>query len=284
MIANVDLTLINSATGEKRTSVTRRPGLTDSRRLPVVGTYTLELAPKGFKSSKISNIVISVGTVVSQDVHLELGATTEQVTVEAGVQAVQTTESSLSTLIDHRVWQTDAARNAGSKQFHQFDRGCREGNVALNTENGGTDRGAAVNGSRSGTGNYLVEGFDNNDQGLAGGGSIGAQTGGANTTISPDAIQEYRIIDHNFSAEYGKAGGFVTDTVLKSGTNQWHGSLFEYNRVQALAANSFFSNRAGEKTRWCATSSVVQWVVLSSKRRVSSIFRPSLIVCDCVAP
>ena len=91
----------------------------------------------------------------------------------------------------------------------------------------------------------MVEGFDNNDQGLGGGGSIGASTGGANTTISPDAIQEYRVISHNFSAEYGMAGGFVTDTCLKSGTNSWHGSLFEYNRVQALAANSFFSNRNG---------------------------------------
>jgi hypothetical protein len=104
-----------------------------------------------------------------------------------------------------------------------------------------------------------VEGFDNNDQGLAGGGSIGAQTGGANTTISPDDLQEYRIIDHNFSAEYGKAGGFVTDTVLKSGTNQWHGSLFEYNRVQALAANSFFSNRNDIKDSrsepvWCSSA------------------------------
>src|SRR5262249_49193171 len=64
---------------------------------------------------------------------------------------------------------------------------------------------------------------------------------------SPDAIQEYRVITHDFSAEYGKAGGFVTDTVLKGGTNQWHGSLFEYNRVQALTANDWFSNNAGVK-------------------------------------
>src|SRR5208282_1746653 len=62
------------------------------------------------------------------------------------------------------------------------------------------------------------------------------------TSISPDAIEEYRVITHDFAAEYGKAGGFVTDTVLKSGTNNWHGSLFEYNRVQALAGNDWFSN------------------------------------------
>src|SRR6185369_18092312 len=49
----------------------------------------------------------------------------------------------------------------------------------------------------------------------------------------------------NYSAQYGKAGGFVTDTVLRSGTNDWHGSLFIYNRIQALAANDFFSNKEG---------------------------------------
>ena len=104
-----------------------------------------------------------------------------------------------------------------------------------------TDRGPAVNGTRSGSGNFMVEGFDNNDQGLAAAEACSG-SGGSNTTISPDAIEEYRVIEHIPPAEYGKAGGFVTDTVLKGGTNQWHGSLFEYNRIQALAANSWFSN------------------------------------------
>jgi hypothetical protein len=71
---------------------------------------------------------------------------------------------------------------------------------------------------------------------------LAGQSGGANTSISPDAIQEYRVITHDFNAEYGKAGGFVTDTVLKSGVNQFHGSLFEYNRIQALTAEDWFTN------------------------------------------
>jgi hypothetical protein len=245
VVANAQVTLSNTATGDKRTTVTTPAGIYRFVALPVVGTYTLETSPKGFKSAKVANIVISVGTVVSQDVKLELGAGSEQVTVEAGVQQVQTSESSISDLVDRRVWQQMPLETRDQNQFINLLAGAAQGNIALNAANGGTDRGAAVNGARSGTGNYMVEGFDNNDQGLAGGGSIAASTGGANTTISPDAIQEYRVIEHNFSAEYGKAGGFVTDTVLKSGTNQWHGSLFEYNRIQALAANSFFSNRAG---------------------------------------
>jgi len=247
VVASSQITLTNTATGDKRTTQTTPAGTYRFSALPVVGTYTLEMAPKGFKGSKISNIIISVGTTRNEDIHLELGASSEQVTVEAGAQTVQTTESSVSTLVDRRVWQSMPLETRDQNQFINLLAGAAQGNIALNAANGGTDRGAAVNGTRSGTGNYLVEGFDNNDQGLGGGGSIGASTGGANTTISPDAIQEYRVIEHNFSAEYGKAGGFVTDTVLKSGTNQWHGSLFEFNRIQALAANSFFSNRAGQQ-------------------------------------
>jgi hypothetical protein len=92
-----------------------------------------------------------------------------------------------------------------------------------------------------------VEGYDNNDQGQGGRGANYSQAAGAITSISPEAIQEYRVITHQYEAEYGRGGAFVTDTVLKSGTNSWHGSAFEYNRVQALAANSFFSNKAGIK-------------------------------------
>src|SRR5207247_4510270 len=109
-----------------------------------------------------------------------------------------------------------------------------------------TDRGAEVNGARSGGGSYLVEGTDNNEQGQAGRGQISPyDKGGASTSISPDAIQEYRVITNTYSAEYGKGGGFITDTVLRSGTNSWHGSAFEYNRIQDFTAQDFFSNRSG---------------------------------------
>lgn len=248
VISNATVTLTNTATGETRTTVTTPAGTYRFVALPVVGSYTLEISPAGFKKQQIANIIITVGTVTSHDAHLEIGASSETVSVEAGEQLIQTTDSSLSNLVGRETWQLMPLETRNQNDFVTLTAGAVPGNIALGNANtnGGTDRGAVVNGTRSGTGNYLMEGFDNNDQGLGGGGSIGVNTtGGANTTISPDAIQEYRVIDHNFSAEYGKAGGFVVDTVLRSGTNKWHGSLFEYNRVQKLAANSFFSNRNG---------------------------------------
>jgi Carboxypeptidase regulatory-like domain/TonB dependent receptor len=237
VVSGAPLVLVNIATGDKRVAETSSSGSYRFVALPVVGSYQLEITAKGFKGYKLADIIVSVGTVVTRDIRLEVGTTGEQVTVEAGAQAVQTTESSLSGLVDRHVWQDMPLETRSQNEFIALLPGAEPAAQAGLT----TDRGAAVNGTRSGTGNFLVEGFDNNDQGLGGGGSS-VGPGGANTTISPDAIQEYRVIEHIPPAEYGKAGGFVTDTVLKGGTNQWHGSLFEYNRVQALAANSWFSN------------------------------------------
>jgi hypothetical protein len=192
---------------------------------------------------KVQNIVVTVGQITTRDAKLEVGAATEQVTVEAGAQLVQTEDASLSQDVDRRVWQDMPLENRDQNSFIALTAGAEPAANAML----GTDRGAAVNGARSGTGNFMVDGFSNNDQGLGGGGSLGTATGGANTTISPDAIEEYRVIAGTPSAEYGQAGGFVTDTVLKGGTNQWHGSLFEYNRIQALAANSWFSDFSGSQ-------------------------------------
>jgi hypothetical protein len=246
VVSGVEVKLSNAATGEVRTTVTTPAGTYRFPALPIVGTYALEITSKGFKSVKVQNVVVTVGQITTRDIKLEVGAATEQVTVEAGTQLVQTEDASLSQNVDRRVWQDMPLEARNSNDFVGLLPGAEPAlNSGAGTVMGGTDRGASVNGARSGTGNFMVEGFDNNDQGQGGAGSLGSGAGGSNTTISPDAIEEYRVIEGTPSAEYGKAGGFVTDTVLKGGTNQWHGSLFEYNRIQALAANSFFSNLSG---------------------------------------
>src|SRR5215475_11216874 len=237
IVSGAEVTLTNSATGEKRTTTTTGAGIYRFVALPVVGSYSLEAAPKGFKRTQIANIVITVGTVTSNDIQLQVGTGSETVSVEAGVQTVQTDDSSISQLINSRVWQSMPLETRSQNEFINLVAGAEPESFNM------TFRGASVNGTRSGTGNYLIEGADNNEQGQGGVSLQGP--GGANTSISPDAIQEYRVLTHDFSAEYGKAGGFVTDTVLKSGTNNWHGSAFEYNRLQNYTANDWFSNNAG---------------------------------------
>lgn len=242
VISGATVTLANSATGEKRTTVTGSAGIYRFPGLPIVGTYAVQISLKGFKSSKIEGIVVSVGSIATKDVKLELGAATEQVTVEAGAEKVQTTESSVSQLVDRRIWQQMPLDVRNQNSFIELVAG------AVPQDGTNNNRGAEVNGTRGGAGSYLVEGADNNEQGQGGRGQIsGFDKGGAATSISPDAIQEYRVITNSYSAEYGKGGGFITDTVLRGGTNKWHGSAFEYNRIQALTANDWFSNQSGQK-------------------------------------
>ena len=240
VVPDAQVTLTNDATGVARNTKSSAAGVYTFPALPVVGTYTLSVAQPGFKEFKASGIVVSVGAVNTRDIELQVGQQQETVTVEAGAQDVQATESQVSGLIDQRVWQNMPLETRNQNSFIDLVPG-----AVPDLPGAGNTRGAAVNGTRGGSGNYMVEGMDNNDQGQGGRGQISSyDEGGAVTSISPDSIQEYRVITNSYSAEYGKAGGFITDTVLKSGTNKFHGSLFEYNRIQALAANNFFSNRS----------------------------------------
>ena len=238
VVAGATVKATNMATNISVDAQTTDGGLYRFPILPV-GTYQISVEASGFKAARVENVTLTVGQTVTRDIKLEVGVATETVTVQSGgEQLAQPSESSVSALLNRNVWENYPLENRDTNEFLNILPG------AVPDAFAGSTRGAAVNGARGGMGNFLVEGFDNNDQGQGGRGALVA---GGITSISPDAIQEYRVITSNYSAQYGKAGGFVTDTVLRSGTNEFHGSLFEYNRVQKLAANDFFSNKEGVK-------------------------------------
>jgi hypothetical protein len=239
VVPGATVTLINSGTGFKQSVVTNNTGAYRFFALEVAGGYELRVTAKGFKTAEIKNLSTSVGTILTQDVTLQIGTASETIEVisDQNVEQVQTETAAISQLVDSTVWQNSPLEVRSQNTFVLLTAGA--------TPDSGTGRGASVDGARTGTGNFLVDGMDNNDQGQGGAGTTGG--GGAVTTISPDAIQEYRVISHSIPAEYGRAGGFSTDTVLRSGAKTWHGSLFEYNRIQALAAEHFFTKVAGEK-------------------------------------
>lgn len=240
VVTNAKVDLVNQGTNEKRSTTTSGDGVYRFNAVPV-GVYTLTIDAQGFQKVDIKNLTVTVAATTRNDAALKVGtAGTEVTVVEAGAAQVDTSDAQISNLVDKRVWEQMPLEVRSQNEFI----GLLPGTNAIASND--TGRGNAVNGARTGAGNFMVEGFDNNDQGLGGGGAL-VGIGGAVTTISPDAVQEFRVISNNYSAEYGKAGGFVTDTVLKGGTNTWHGSAFEYNRIQALAANDFFSNRNGVK-------------------------------------
>lgn len=234
-IPNAKVSLDNPSLGLHREVTANSAGEYAFPGLTVVGGYTISVSAPGFTKAVLKNLSTSVGTVTTEDVTLRVGDQGETIEVQGtSSEQVQVDTSAVSQLIDSTVWQDSPLSVRNQNTFVGLTAGAAP-------DDAGTGRGFAVNGARTGTGNFMVNGFDNNDQGQGG----AANGGGAVTQISPDAIQEYRVISSVPPAEYGRAGGFVTDTVLKSGTNQWHGSAFEYNRLQALAQNNWFSNRDG---------------------------------------
>src|SRR5258708_71526 len=163
VVSGVEVKLSNTATGEVRRTVTTPAGIYTFPSLPIVGTYTLEIAAKGFKSTKVQNIIVSVGTITSRDVKVEIGAATEQVTVEAGQQIVETESSALSQLVDRRVWQNMPIEARNANDFINLVAG-----AVPEPQAGGTFRGAAGHWLSTGRGNLMVAGVDNKQQGQGG--------------------------------------------------------------------------------------------------------------------
>ena len=235
-VVGAKVELSNQATGESRTAITNSAGAYRFTAVNIVGSYSITITATGFRTYKATGLVVSVGAVLTRDVTLTVGASQMTVMVNASSEPeIQTTTSSVSQLIDQNVWKNAPLETRTSNDFVYLTAGAAQDN--------GTGRGAAVDGARTGSGNFVLDGYDNNDQALGGGSALFG--GGSLVTISPDALEEYRVMAHDNSAVYGKSGGFSTDTVLKSGTNQWHGTLFEYNRIQALASEHFFNGFAG---------------------------------------
>ncbi len=247
-VPGATVTLINEGTGSSRSVTTNTAGhyrfdFTD------VGSYTLKVSATNFSSVEIKNVVLTVAQTVTEDVKLELARGAGQtITVEGtGVQLVRTDKSEVSSLVDRNTLAALPLEVRDPGAFINLLPGAIPSSIG-NIEFNGSTRGSAVNGARGGMGNFVLDGVDNNDQGQGGRShnSVGSMPG-AITGISPDAILEFRVITNNFSAQYGRQAGFVADAVLRPGTNQIHGSLFEYNRNQSITAQDFFSNSFGVK-------------------------------------
>lgn len=240
VVPGATVTIVNQGTAIQRTETTDPQGVYRFE-LADVGTYTLRVSSSGFANYEATGLVLTVGQTVTSDVRLEVAKTAQTVTVEAGgIQLVNTTNAEISGLVDRNTIANLPLEIRDAGVFVNLQPG------AVSADFNGSTRGAAVNGQRGGTGNFMIDGTDNNDYGQGGRSHNAPGTiAGGIVSVSPDAVQEFRVVTNNFSAEYGRSSGFVSDTVLKSGTNQIHGSAFEYNRNSATTANDFFTNKAG---------------------------------------
>ena len=238
VINNARIVIENVDTGVERAVSTNEVGFYSAPNL-LPGTYFVTFSATGFKTESRRGISLMVGAAVSLDQVLKVGSITEKVTVESELPAVQLTTSDISAVVNAttvrelplngRSWTDLAQLQAGVSAIHtqpDFSAGTDRGNRGFGQQ-------LTISGARPQQNNYRLDGVSLNDYAN---GAPGSVLGG---NLGVDAIQEFSVLTTNYSADYGKTSGGVVNAITRSGTNQIHGSVYEFLRNSALDAKRF---------------------------------------------
>jgi outer membrane receptor protein involved in Fe transport len=234
VVPNASVTLKELSTAQTHETRTGDSGQFNSQFMPL-GTYSISVTAAGFQTKVLNGITLQIDQTVNLDVTLDVGTVSQSVEVTAAAPLIDTTTSSLGQVIDnHEVLSMPLnGRNALSLGLLAAGTAPVYGMGTNLPFSGGAGRFSSMDVS--------LNGIDDNT--YATNGSIGRQ--GYAFVPSVDAVEEFKVMTNNFAAEYGHAAGTIVSATIKAGTNQFHGSLFEFVRNQAFDANNFFTNRAG---------------------------------------
>lgn len=223
----------NVETGVHQTTVTNAQGVYTMPFLQP-GPYTLTVTIQGFESATRSDIQLVINQVAGIDFTLQIGSAKQAVSVGADAEILQTQEASVGQDVDTKTVSTLPLNGRDYTQLVTLAAG-----AAPNT-NSRAKNGFTLNGSQTFQNTILLDGIDNNNY------ILGTDSGNINAlTPSVDAIQEFRLEESSYGAQYGRAAGGVVIVSIKSGTNGFHGTAFDYLRNDKLDANDFFANRSG---------------------------------------
>ncbi|HEY0080145.1 MAG TPA: TonB-dependent receptor [Pyrinomonadaceae bacterium] len=225
-VVGATVTAINQQTGLERTATTDDEGNYRLILLPP-GTYTVRASGGGFAQSERRDIPVTVGGKTPLDVALSVTGSTETVTVTSEAPVVETSRTSISTTVNERAIENLPVNGRNYLDFATLTPGVvrdptRQGDLS-------------VGGQKGTLNNLQVDGVDNNNTFF--GQAFGRTGVRPPYQFSEESVQEFQVNQNGFSAEFGRAGGAVINVVTKSGTNAFHGGLFEYFRDEALNAN-----------------------------------------------
>jgi len=242
VIGNVQITITNVATGVTRDVTTNDEGFYSAPNL-LPGAYEAKYNAPGFKPELRSGIDLTVGASVVLDQALRVGSTTETIVVQSEVPAVQLSSSDISAVVNATTVRELPLNGRSWTDLAQLQPGVN----AIQTQPtfaAGTDRGnrgfgqqLTISGARPQQNNYRLDGVSLNDYAN---GAPGSVLGG---NLGVDAIQEFSVLTSNYSAEYGKTSGGVVNAITRSGTNQIHGSVYEFLRNSRLDSRNYFDDR-----------------------------------------
>ena len=232
VLANVKITATNDATGVKVDAVSNESGDYVFPDL-AVGSYSLSFDLSGFKKVVRHNIALDVNQVITLNMTMQLGTTQEVVDVTSEAPLVDTTSTQLGAVVNNRSVNELPLNARDTYQFLQLQPGVQSQlGSSGSTFYGSSDAGAvSVNGGRGRANNFSVNGGDAND----------AFVNLPTIQPTPDAIEEFRVISNTFDPEYGRNSGAVVNVITKSGTNQFHGDVYEYFRNTVLNAQGYFN-------------------------------------------
>lgn len=215
------------------------------------GRYRMEVEKNGFKTLHLVGITANVQDRLEENFRLDIGAVSESVTVEGGAPVVDTLDATVSTVVDRNFAENLPMNGRSFQTLIELTPG------VVPTTGSLTDSGQfSVNGQRATSNYWSVDGVGANfgigantngnpGEGLAG--SVGSFSvfGGTNSLVSVDAMQEFRIQTSTYAPEFGRTPGAQISIVTRSGTNQFHGAVFDYLRNDLFDANDWFADKAG---------------------------------------
>ena len=232
-VANARVSATNQATGLVRASSTTESGVYTLVRLPA-GTYDLRFEFQGFKTTTRPGVPVNVGAVATVDLTMEVGQTTDSVTVSGDVPVVETTRSQTSTLVGEKLIRDLPINGRNFLDFTILTPG------VVRDPRGGD---LSFGGQRGTMNSFMIDGTDSNN--LFFGQSTGRQGVRNPYAVSQDAVQEFQVNTNGYAPEIGRAAGGVVNVITKSGTNQLHGSAFWFLRRTSLTANNSFQKSLG---------------------------------------
>jgi hypothetical protein len=237
VVSGAKVTLTNEGTAASLSTTAGSDG--GYRFSPVrIGSYKIEVAAQGFKTSNETHIVVDVSSNVLRNFKLQPGAVTETVEVTSEAPLLQSQDASVGQVVDQQSINNLPLNGRNFTFLAQLAAGV---NTPQADTRGNAASGAfSANGLRPAQNNYMLDGIDNNSDTVD-------FLNGTNFVVLPpvDAIQEFKVQTSQFSAELGRSAGAVLNATVKSGTNQFHGAAWEFFRNDKLDAADYFEDASG---------------------------------------
>jgi hypothetical protein len=254
-IPNASVKLINTDTGTESNSKTNKDG---GFVIPSVlpGHYRLQIERDGFDTTQLTGITLNVGDNKNVIIRMKVGSSKETVTVDGSGATINTTDGSVSTVIDRQFVANIPLNGRSFQDLISLTPGVVTQSPQTSGQTPGYNGDFSVNGQRTESNYYTVDGVTANVSGGIGSGFTGPSTGGVlgastalgttQSLLSVDALQEFRVESSSYSAEYGHSPGGQFALVTRSGTNAFHGTVFDYLRNNFFDANNWFNDHYGD--------------------------------------